>query len=201
MTSDAQTLPLVILLGDSIRLGYAPLVAQRLSSHSLASVLSYEPNGADTANTLTNLAAWAIAPQPRVVHFNCGLHDLKLDRATGAYQVPLDRYRANLEEIVRRLRAETDAALIFATTTPILDARHAARGASFDRFQADVERYNVAALDVITSADVPVNDLHAAVQAAGPDRLLSADGTHYAPEGYALLADTVAAVVNHTLTS
>ena len=111
MTSDAQTLPLVVLLGDSIRLGYAPLVAQRLSSQSRARVLSHQPNGADTANTLANLAVWAIAPQPRVIHFNCGLHDLKLDRATGAYQVPLDQYRANLQEMrdaVRYLEAIED---------------------------------------------------------------------------------------------
>jgi len=53
----------------------------------------------------------------------------------------------------------------------------------------------------MTAAGVPVSDLHAAVQAAGPDRLLSADGTHYTPEGYALLADAVAAAVNHALRS
>jgi len=199
MTLDAQILPLVVLLGDSIRLGYAPLVAQRLSSQTQARVLSHQPNGADTANTVANLAEWAIALQPRVIHFNCGLHDLKLERATGAYQVPLNRYRANLEEIVRRLRAETDAALIFATTTPILDARHAARGTSFDRFQADVKRYNAAALDVMTAEGVPVDDLHAAVQVAGPDRLFSADGTHYTPDGYALLADAVTEAISRAL--
>ncbi len=199
MTSDAQILPLVVLLGDSIRIGYAPLVAQRLSFQSQACVLSHQPNGADTANTVANLAEWAIAPQPRVIHFNCGLHDLKLDRATGAYQVPLDRYRANLQQIVRRLRVETDATLIFATITPILDARHAARGASFDRFQADVERYNAASLDVMATEGVTVDDLHAAVQAAGPERLLTADGTHYTSEGYALLADAVTEAISRAL--
>ena len=51
----------------------------------------------------------------------------------------------------------------------------------------------------MTAAGVPVSDLHAAVQAA--DRLLSAGGTHYSPEGYALLADAVAPAVNHALRS
>ena len=74
-----------------------------------------------------------------MVHLNCGLHDLKRSKETGAYQVPLAQYEANL----RRDRGapadvEPAAALVFATTTPILDDRHARRGADFDRTEADV---------------------------------------------------------------
>ena len=68
-----------------------------------------------------------------MVHLNCGLHDLKRSKETGAYQVPLAQYEANLREIVERLRRGSGATLLFASTTPILDDRHAQRRADFDR--------------------------------------------------------------------
>jgi lysophospholipase L1-like esterase len=129
------------------------------------------------------------------VHLNCGLHDLKRSRTTGAYQVPLEQYEANLHEIVRRVRTAAPAAFVFATTTPILDARHAARKVDFDRFQADVERYNAVALRVMRALDVPIDDLHRVVEEGGPEVLLGRDGTHYTPDGYARLAAAVVASV------
>src|SRR5438094_7748907 len=147
----------VLLVGDSIRLGYAPRVVALLAG--TAEVVSPAPNGGDSANTLRHLGDWLAEAQPDVVHFNCGLHDLKRDKATGAYQVPLAQYEANLREIVGRLRRETGAALVFATSTPIDDARHARRGAGFDRFDADVQRYNACALEVMREAGVPAHDL------------------------------------------
>jgi lysophospholipase L1-like esterase len=187
-------LPAVALIGDSIRIGYAPVVAELLAGE--ARILSQEPNGGDSARVLEHLDAWAIADRPAVVHFNCGLHDLKRSRAGDAYQVPLPQYEANLRRIVERLRGETDARLVFATTTPILDERHARRGGStpidFNRFEADVRRYNEVALAVMAAAGVPVNDLHRVVAAAGLESTMRQDGTHYTPEGNAFLARAVA---------
>ena len=187
-------LPAVALIGDSIRIGYAPLVAELLADE--ARILSQEPNGGDSGRVLEHLDEWAIRDRPAVVHFNCGLHDLKCSRADGTYQVPLAQYEANLRRIVERLREGTDARLIFATTTPILDERHARRGGStpieFNRFEADVRRYNEVAHAVMAAANVPVNDLHQVVVAAGPEATMREDGTHYTPEGNALLARAVA---------
>ena len=96
-------LPKVYLLGDSIRMGYAPLVAKKLDG--IAEVVSPKDNGADTANTLKSLDKWLEAGKPAVVHFNCGLHDLKFDKkTTSAYQVSPDDYEKNLKLIVERLR-------------------------------------------------------------------------------------------------
>jgi hypothetical protein len=120
-----------VLIGDSIRLGYAPRVAERFSGKAV--VISPPVNGGDSANMLAHLDEWALRQRPDVVHWNCGLHDLKRPRADGHDQVELDRYRENLRQIVARIRAGTDAAIVFADTTPILDERHARRGADFDR--------------------------------------------------------------------
>jgi lysophospholipase L1-like esterase/dienelactone hydrolase len=182
-------LPKVVLIGDSIRLGYAPLVARRLAGKAV--VVSPNSNGGDSANIRKNLEEWVIREKPAVVHFNCGLHDLKRSQETKRYQVAVGQYQANLIQIVERLRKGTSAALVFANTTPILDERHAKRKAGFDRFEADVQRYNQAALEVMHAGEVPVDDLHWIVEQNGPDQMLGADGTHYTPAGYERLAEAV----------
>src|SRR5262245_7381456 len=121
----AQEPPKVVLIGDSIRMGYAPLVEKRLAGK--ATIVSTKENGGDTANVLKNLDEWVVAQKPVVVHINCGLHDLKLIKATARHQVEPDEYAKNLRLIVERIRAGTTAAIVFANTTPIVDDRHAAR--------------------------------------------------------------------------
>jgi lysophospholipase L1-like esterase len=189
-------LPRVLLLGDSIRLGYAPLVAKKLAGK--AEVVSPPENAADTANTLKMLDQWLADARPAVVHFNCGLHDLKLDRKTKSHQVPLDQYRANLKAIVERLREATPH-VIFASTTPILDDRHAARKAGFDRLDTDVRTYNARAIREMGRLGVPVNDLYEVVRDGGSADLLDKDGTHYTPAGNERLADAVADSIRRQL--
>lgn len=199
-TALAQTpvaaLPKVVLIGDSIRLGYAPVVAERLEG--VAQVLSPEPNGGDSANVLAHLDEWALRERPLLVHLNCGLHDLKRDKKTGQYQVPLERYEVNLREIVNRVRA-SGAALVFANTTPIQDALHAKRGAEFDRLEVDVRRYNAAAERVMREAKVPVHDLHWLVERGGVEKLQRPDGTHYTPEGCRVQGEAVADCITRQL--
>jgi lysophospholipase L1-like esterase len=183
-----------VLLGDSIRLGYQPLVTKLLAGRAL--VRGPALNGGDSSRMLKRLDRWATGAQPAVVHFNCGLHDLK--RRRGKHQVELAGYEANLREIVRRLQ-ETGERLVFATSTPVVDERHARRPVLFARVEADVRRYNEAAVGVMAEAGVAIDDLHAAVVAAGPERLLSGDGVHFTATGYELLARTVTAAVEREL--
>ncbi len=194
----AQELPRVVLIGDSIRLGYAPIVAKKLEGR--AQVISVEQNGGDSRRVRANLEQWALAVRPAIVHFNAGLHDLKLLKATNQHQVPLDQYGENLRDIVSQLQGKTSARIIFAATTPIIDARHAARKADFDRLEADVRRYNGAATEVMRAAGIPINDLHWVVDRGGAERLLLKDGTHYTAEGYELLASAVADSILRQLT-
>jgi lysophospholipase L1-like esterase len=190
-------LPRVVLVGDSIRVGYAPLVIEKLAG--VAEIVSPEPNGGDSANVLKNLNEWVIKAKPAVVHLNCGLHDLKKSKQSGAYQVGLDAYAANLKQIVTRIRDETGAVIVFASTTPIHDDRHAKRKAIFDRFEADVQRYNEKARTVLREMGAPMHDLHALVEHYGTEKVLGPDGTHYTPEGYERLATAVADCIRRQL--
>ena len=194
----APVLPKVVLIGDSIRLGYAPIVAERLKGKAV--VVSSPDNGGDSANVLAHLEEWVIQQKPDVVHFNCGLHDLKQSKKDGLHQVEPAQYAENLRKLVARIREGTSAALLFANTTPIIDARHAKRGADFDRTEADVSRYNDAATAVMSDLKVVVNDLHWVVEQGGAETLLEADGTHYTPAGSERLAEAVADCVLRQLT-
>lgn len=189
-------LPRVLLLGDSIRLGYGPGVAKKLAGE--AEVISVSANGADTANTLKELDNLLTRTRPTFVHINCGLHDLKFDKTMKVHQVPLDKYEANLAAIIERIR-KTTPHLVFATTTPILDDRHAGRKAAFDRFDADVQKYNAAAIGVMKKLNVPVDDLNRIVRDGGVETLLLKDGTHYTPAGYERLGDAVTDVIRRQL--
>jgi lysophospholipase L1-like esterase len=190
-----RRLPKVVLVGDSIRIGYAPFVEKLLDGKAV--VVSSKPNGEDTANVLRNLDEWVLREKPDVVHINAGLHDLK--RKDKVHQVPLPDYENNLKTIVERIRKGTKARIIFATTTPILDDLHAQRKAGFDRFEADVQRYNLAARLVMKEAGVPINDLHELVDGGGKETLLGGDGTHYTREGYEMLAAAVTESILRTL--
>jgi lysophospholipase L1-like esterase len=184
-----KSLPTIVLIGDSIRMGYAPFVAEMLKGK--ANVVAAEKNGGDSARLLANLDEWAIAHRPAIVHFNCGLHDLKESRKTKKPQVSIENYEKNVREIVDRLQKGTKARLIFATTTPIRDELHAKRKGEFDRREADVKRYNDVALKVMREKGVEIDDLHAAVTKAGIDKIQRPDGTHYTPEGSKALAKVV----------
>jgi len=182
-----KPLPKVVLVGDSIRIGYAPLVATLLNGKAI--VVSQKQNGEDSGNVLKNLDEWVVKEKPDVVHINAGLHDLKLKDKS--YQVPLVEYEKNLKTILERIQKDTRAKVVFATTTPILDNLHAQRKVGFDRFEADVQKYNSAAVSVMKQARVPINDLHRLVEGGGKEKLISGDGTHYTQEGYAMLAAAV----------
>ncbi len=157
---DVPPLPKVLIIGDSISIGYTPPLTEMLRGK--AEIIHNPGNAAHSAHGLENLDAWLGDTQWDVIHFNHGLHDLKYVDDTGKNvsakekghkQIPLEQYAKNLEGIVLRLK-ETSAKLIFATTTPFpVNLTNPVRE------KADVAAYNDAALEVMKKYDVAVNDL------------------------------------------
>lgn len=193
---EAESLPVVVLAGDSIRLGYADVVADRLRGR--ARVVSTEGNGGSSRLLLHHLDDWVIRHRPAVVHFGAGLHDIMTDPGTGARMVEPAEYRGNLQAITRRLYGETAARLIFATTTPILEARRL--HPMYLMRETDIEAYNSAAGRVVAAwPGVAVDDLHARALAVGLDRVLTADGVHFTRAGSVALGEQVAAAVAQAL--
>jgi len=180
----------LVLIGDSIRMGYQATVRERLAS---VDIWSPEANGGDSANVMAHLDEWVVAHSPQLVHLNCGLHDIKKPFDSGRAQVGLDEYRRHLHEIFDRILS-TGARLVWASTTPVDEDLHH-RNKGFDRFTADVDAYNSVALDLAMVENVPVNDLHAVIESADRTHLLREDGVHFSEEGSRLLGDAVAEFV------
>ena len=194
-----QQKKLVILLGDSIRMGYQATVIKELKE--VAEVWAPTENGAHTANLLVQLSTWVLPKNAAVIHLNAGLHDLKtLHYDTRETVIPLRHYRENVETLLRTMREKTPARLIWATTTLVNDEgsrRAREKNREFRRYNVDVEAYNRAAVKVCRKLRVPVNDLYTLSQ-QHPELQLP-DGVHFSPAGYELLGKQVAARIRESL--
>jgi isoamyl acetate esterase len=182
----------VILIGDSIRMGYEETVRSELDG--LAEVWTSEENGETSVKALAHLDEWALSRGADTIHINCGLHDIKTEFGQDARQVPLADYAANVRSILTQLRDSTDATIVWASSTPVNEAWHNATK-PFARFEADVEAYNTAAAEIAQELGIVVDDLFSVIMAGGRDDLLIEDGVHFKPEGSVLLGKAVAECV------
>jgi isoamyl acetate esterase len=190
--------PLVVIVGDSISMGYTPHVQKQLEGR--ARVERHEGNGGDSPNVLAKLnTQWlpALGERPDLIHVNCGLHDLRFWAEKNAYQVPLQGYIRNMATLAGELTA-TGAKIVWCSTTPVLDG---APGMSkeFPRKNEDVDAYNAAALEVMTAAGFAINNLNAFVKDLGPEKAITPDGVHFTDEAYVQLGGEVARVFAETL--
>jgi len=195
----------VVLLGDSIRIGYQPVVAEHLKG--IAEVIVPETNCGLSRVLLSDHLAWTVDQQADVIHINAGLHDIGKGLPDsepndtfkpGLPREAIDVYTANVRSILSQLQSKTSAKIIWALTTPVNEQWHHERK-GFDRLQADVDAYNVAAREVAESLNVEVNDLCTFVIENDRDDLLLPDGVHYKPHGYAKLGERVATVIRKHL--
>ncbi len=187
----------VILIGDSIRMGYEATVRSELAG--LAKVWAPEDNGETSVKVLAHLDEWALSRNADIIHLNCGLHDIKTDFDQDARQVPLADYVVNIRSILTQLREKTDATVVWASSTPVNEAWHNATK-PFARFEADVAAYNAAAAEIAQEFGIAINDLFSVAMSAGRDDLLIEDGVHFTPEGSELLGRHVADRIRGLLT-
>lgn len=185
-------LPVVVLLGDSIRMNYENVVRTELTGK--ADVWSPKENCGHSAFTAKRIKGWVKGRKAAVVHINCGLHDLFLNATTNAPRHSLDVYERNLRTIFGKLRKHTDAEIIFALTTAV-DEKRQASSKSYGRVvrrAADVTTYNEKARQVAQEFNIRVNDLHSTMEQAGVAAMLGDDGVHLSPEGAQKLGKQVA---------
>jgi len=193
---DDPQLPRVLLIGDSISIGYTLDVRKELEGE--ANVHRPLTNCGPTTRGLKQIDAWLGKGKWDVIHFNWGLHDLKHVDENGAVvavdkghrQVPIDEYEKNLETLVKRLK-ETGATLIWCSTTPVPE------GAS-GRISGDEVKYNAVAARVMRSQGVEVNDLYEFAKPRLAEIQRRAN-VHFTPEGSAVLAKQVAATIRQHL--
>ncbi|MDG2020604.1 MAG: sulfatase-like hydrolase/transferase [Phycisphaerales bacterium] len=158
----AAPLPRVLLLGDSISMGYHASVVAGLDDE--ATVVRPDENCEGTTKGIRRIADWLELDGGDfdVVHFNFGLHDLKRvdadrrnsDDPSDPPQADIETYERNLRSIARTILA-SGATPVFCTTTPVPEG-----GVRPHRDPADVDLYNRIARTVMAELGIRVNDLH-----------------------------------------
>ncbi len=184
--------PQLFVIGDSISLQYGPHLQELLADRfDYARKTGQEEalqdldtptgaNGGDSSMVLEYLTAlhaegsW----KPDLLLLNCGLHDIKLAHDSDQLQVPLDRYRRNLGQILELLE-QMAVPTVWVRTTPVDDETHNNAGREFDRHAADLADYNAAADELMSAAGVVLLDLHGFTEQLGPPREIFEDHVHF----------------------
>ncbi|NIA26008.1 MAG: hypothetical protein GWP04_10640 [Gammaproteobacteria bacterium] len=182
----------VLLLGDSIRMHYQPVVTEVLGP--VVPVRGPDENCGSSRVLRASLGRWALDAlvESTVVHVNAGLHDLRKTPENGwDVEVPLDEYRSNMAEVLDRLIEHPLVAHVaVATSTPVDERRHNVARHSH-RFAANLAAYNVVLLDLAGERGLMLNDLWRAATTSSAG-LLSSDGVHLTPEGSVIIGVEVA---------
>jgi acyl-CoA thioesterase-1 len=201
------SLPNVLILGDSVSIGYTLQVRELLKGKANV----YRPtarggkmaqNCSGTFTGVKKLGLWLGDTQWDVIHFNWGLHDLKHVNEAGKHSISNDPngptlntvegYAKNMETIVAKLKA-TNARLVFATTTPVVP------GTINPLREPELPAiYNAAALKIMKANGIRVNDLYTFCQANLQAWQLPKN-VHFNPEGSMAQAKKIAAVIEEEL--
>lgn len=192
---DNPALPRVLIIGDSISIGYTLAVREELAGKT--NLHRIPTNAGHTGMGINGLPKWLAEKNGKwdVIHFNFGLWDLcyrnpesknqgKRDKVKGTVTHSVEKYAANLEVIVKTLK-KTGATLIFGTTTPVPEAEAG-------RIVGDDAKYNAAAVAVMKKHDIAVNDLHSVMAGRMPKYAKKPGDVHFTDEGSVMLARQVA---------
>ncbi len=185
--------PKILIIGDSISIGYTPFVEDYFSGKAM---VSHNPGNAQHTGTgLKNIEAWVGDENWDIIQFNWGLWDLcyrhidsevqgKRDKVKGKIPYTLDEYRTNLSSIVSILKKISDAKLIFITTTYVPEDEAG-------RFTDDAVKYNRAAKDVMQKHGILVNDIYEQSISIHNRYGKGSNDVHYTKEGYEELSELI----------
>lgn len=183
----------ILLIGDSIRMGYDRAVAERLTG--LANVYFPDENCRFAQYILRAVNLWKEnnnwPTDMDLIHWNAGLWDCI--RIFGDEPLsPLPVYRDFIVRVHKRIRQLfPDAKIAFATSTPIDEERFRRdHNGKYERYNREIDAYNAAAVEALTALGESVDDLNAVMKAAPLSE--HSDGVHYyTPAGTARISEAV----------
>ena len=188
----AKPLPKVLLIGDSISLGYTPHVLKMLSE--TADAKHSRGNSQHTGTGLAKIDQWLGKEEWDVIHFNWGLWDLcyrnpnskvqgRRDKVLGTITTELKLYEENLDKLVTRLQ-KTGATLVWAHTTVVPEGEAG-------RKVGDDLKYNAAAERVMKQYGIRINDLNSLSRSFDAGLFTAPGNVHFKNEGSMRIARQV----------
>ena len=170
-------LPNVLIIGNSISIGYTPFVQKELKGK--ANVYRIPENGGDINRGLKKFDFWMGDNQWDVIHFNFGLHDMKrlinnkLD-IKGDRVNTEEEYKNKLEKFVELLQTKTKAKLIWATISVVPDGADG-------RIKGEEVIYNKIALEIMKKNNIAIDDQYTLTDDNPSDQ--KPRDVHFLPKG------------------
>jgi lysophospholipase L1-like esterase len=181
-----ETLPRVLLVGDSISCGYGPKVIERFAGVVNVDRLANSRGPSDP--TMLKELQMVIEDRPHVViHFNNGLHSLHLSAS---------EYEAGMRDYVATIRkAAPTTPLIWALSTPVTVGGKPSE--LEPKTNAIVLERNDVVRRLATEFGIETNDLYRVV--VGHAEYCTGDGYHYNDVGNVALGEVVTAAIRRKL--
>jgi len=177
MLTDEPNLPRVMIIGDSISLGYTMQVREALAGK--ANVHRPPCNCGPTTSGLNGMDDWLGDGKWDVIQFNFGLHDRRRS---------MEEYLGNLQKLIDRMK-QTGAVLIFANTTPCTNE---------EDLIGKVEEMNKAAEELMRKNGVLINDFYGLL-APNYETLVGPDKCHYTAPGSKIMGEATAKMIEENL--
>ncbi len=174
-------LPRVLLVGDSICMGYQQAVREKLRG---VCYVDYISNTYAVDNQMyRRLFKQYYADEPyALVHFNHGLHGGHMSVRT---------YQREIEKLLKTVTCK----LVIANSTVVYEAGNGKLDETWGKL---VSERNQALSEIARAMNCPVNDLYTS-SVNVPKEYRNQDGIHYLAEGYEILAQQVADAVRKAL--
>jgi len=190
----------VLLMGDSIRIGYQNEVKELLKNE--CEVVFWDDN-----SRFIQYHYWQLnqifrhSPAIDIVHFNSGYWDMNIESPMKEALNPIDEYCYGLEKVIKLIQSQK-AIPIFANTVPIYrDGQgidNTGIQASFTYKNEWVLSYNKAAEKVMKAHNIFINDLYSLLL-KGDNYFKCPDGLHLSEEGNHLCALQVVSTIRRYL--
>ncbi len=193
LTPFSEKIPKILIIGDSISIGYTPFVKQCLVEKA---IVEHNPGNAQHTGTgLKNIEEWIGDEDWDIIQFNWGLWDLcyrdqdskvqgNRDKITGKITHSLETYRSNLDSLVKTIKQLSDAKLIFVTTSYVPEEEAG-------RFKEDALKYNEVAIEIMNKHNVLVNDIFKKSVGIHKRFGKGSDDVHYIRRGYEKLGKCI----------
>lgn len=185
--------PRVLIIGDSISIGYTPFVKKYFSNKAI--VFHNEGNAQHTGIGLKNIEKWLSDEHWDIIQFNWGIWDLcyrhpdskeygHRDKINGKPEFTIEEYATNLDSLVSIIKKKSNAKLIFVTTTYVPEDEPG-------RHTSDVKKYNDAAKVVMKKHGILVNDIYGQSINIHKEYGEGSNNVHYTRQGYEKLSELI----------
>lgn len=183
--ADNDTKPRILLIGDSIAVGYRPYVKERIDDRCVDMLATSK--AIDDSAYKKELGYMLNEYEYELIHFNNGLHGDHVDRTN---------YLKGIENALEFIKSIQPASrVIIATSTPVTSEGN--KTVINEEMDVLVTDRNNAVKEVARKYKLPIDDLYSQIK--GKSSLRVDDGYHYNEDGKKVLGEIVAGCIKSVL--